>query len=84
LLSTLLSGFDVEVTSRYPLAWHCPCSKERVVRALLTLGRSELEDMLRKEGKAEVTCHFCETRYEVSGEELRALLQASESAGPSK
>lgn len=76
VMSTRLGDFEVEVTSRYPRAWHCPCSKERVMRALMTLGRGELDDMLRKDGKAEATCHFCATRYEVSGDELRELIRA--------
>ena len=65
---------ETEVFSRYPLVYQCGCSKERVVRALIALGPSELEDILIKEGKVEATCEFCMTLYVVSGEEIRALL----------
>ncbi len=68
----------LEVMSRYPLRWHCPCSKERVTRALLTLGAAELRDMVEKDGKAEASCHFCNEEYLVSGEELGALVSQLE------
>lgn len=82
LMARLLDGAELEITSRYPLSWNCPCSTERAMRALMTLGRGELDDMLRKDGKAEATCHFFETRYEVSGDELRELLRASAPTDP--
>jgi molecular chaperone Hsp33 len=74
LLKTLMPQADLEVMSRYPVSFTCSCSKDRVKRALLSMGREELEDILAKEGQAEADCHFCTTHYVVSGEELRALL----------
>jgi molecular chaperone Hsp33 len=74
LLRALVPQPDLEVMSRYPLSYTCTCSKDRVKRALLAMGREELEDVLAKEGKAEATCHFCTTHYEVSGEEIREIL----------
>jgi molecular chaperone Hsp33 len=74
LLKALVPQGDLEVMSRYPVSFTCSCSKERVKRALLSLGREELEDILAKEGQAEADCHFCTTHYVVSGEEIRGLL----------
>jgi molecular chaperone Hsp33 len=74
LLRALVPQADLEIMSRYPLRYTCTCSKDRVKRALLAMGREELEDLLAKEGKAEATCHFCTTHYEVSGEEIREML----------
>jgi molecular chaperone Hsp33 len=74
LLSKLFEGSDLELTSRYPLEWHCPCSRERVVRALVTLGAKELEGLLAEQGKAEADCHFCNAHYEIPGEELKRLI----------
>ena len=45
---------------------------------LLSLGRQELEDMMQKEHGAELTCHFCNTKYRFSEEELRRLLEEAE------
>ncbi|MBM7118999.1 Hsp33 family molecular chaperone HslO [Archangium primigenium] len=80
LLKALVPHSDLEVMSRYPVSFTCSCSKERVKRALLSLGREELEDILVKEGKAEADCHFCTTHYVISGEEIRELVAAMDPA----
>jgi molecular chaperone Hsp33 len=74
LLSEVAPWEGLEITARYPLTFSCPCSKERVSAALLSVGRAELEDILAKEGKAEVTCHFCASHHELGREELVGLL----------
>ncbi|WP_257452241.1 Hsp33 family molecular chaperone HslO [Archangium lipolyticum] len=74
LLKALVPQADLEVMSRYPISFTCSCSKDRVKRALMSMGREELEDILAKEGKAEADCHFCTTHYVVTGDEIRALL----------
>lgn len=76
VLRALLTEPDFEVMSRYPLRFGCSCSKERVKRALLAMGREELTDLLEKEGQAEATCQFCTTRYVIPGEEIREMLRA--------
>jgi molecular chaperone Hsp33 len=77
LLKALFPGPDLEVMSRFPIRYVCGCSLDRVKRALLAMGRQELQTMLAEEGKAEVTCEFCGTHYRVSGTEIQALLQPS-------
>jgi molecular chaperone Hsp33 len=76
VLRALLPEPDFEVMSRYPLRFGCSCSKDRVKRALLAMGREELQDLLEKEGQAEATCQFCTTRYVIPGEEIRGMLEA--------
>jgi molecular chaperone Hsp33 len=76
VLRALLPESEFEVMSRYPLRFGCSCSKDRVKRALLAMGREELTDLLEKEGQAEATCQFCTTRYVIPGEEIRAMLEA--------
>ncbi len=61
---------------REPL-YRCDCSRERVERALISIGRAELDDMIEEDHGAEVTCRFCDKVYRFSEEELRALLQAA-------
>lgn len=74
LLGALVPQADLEVMSRYPVSFTCGCGKERVKRALLSMGRAELEDILANEGEAKADCHFCTTHYVVSGDEIRELL----------
>lgn len=71
-----LAGEPVEVLDARDLEFRCTCSRQRVLGMLRALGSAELAEMLDQDGGAEVTCHFCNTRYEVQGEELQAMLQA--------
>ncbi|WNG14460.1 Hsp33 family molecular chaperone HslO [Cystobacter fuscus] len=80
LLKALVSQPDLEVMSRYPVSFTCSCSKDRVKRALTTLGRAELEDILATDGKAEADCHFCTMHYVITGEEIQGLLGEMEAS----
>ena len=56
------------------ISFHCPCTRRRSVSALKLLGRDELSAMLQDEGKAELTCHFCNEVYAIPGSELQELI----------
>ncbi|HJH61982.1 MAG TPA: Hsp33 family molecular chaperone HslO [Firmicutes bacterium] len=74
LLEEVLSDFRLEVLETAPVAYRCTCSRQRVSRALISLGEQELRSMIQ-EGGTELTCQFCDQRYPFSRPELEALLQ---------
>jgi molecular chaperone Hsp33 len=74
LLRQVLPGFELETLERHPVEYKCYCSRERVVKALVSLGPDELRTLIEEQGKAELTCQFCDTVYEFSREELEGLL----------
>lgn len=75
LLEHILEGFDVEITDRIPTEFYCNCSKERVERALISIGRKELNEMIQEGKPVELNCHFCNTNYEFSVEDLKEILR---------
>ena len=74
LLRAVRSDVDVEVLERTPVAYRCSCSRDRVERALISMGVEELEDLLAQQGGCELGCQFCDKVYRYSAEELRSLI----------
>lgn len=74
ILERLLAGFDPEITDSRSVAFSCDCSRERVEKALVSVGRAELADMINDGKPIELNCHFCNRNYTFSVEELKSLL----------
>lgn len=77
MLGFLLAGLDMEVTDTMPVQFFCNCDKKRVEKAVISIGRKEISDMIADEKDIEVTCHFCNTAYTFTVEELKGLLKKS-------
>ena len=75
LLRDVMSDFDLKVLETCPVSYRCYCSRERVERALISLGRDELEQMLSEQGGCQLTCQFCDAVYDFSAEDLKGLLK---------
>ncbi len=69
----VLDGLEPEVLDSLDVSYKCDCSKERVERALISLGREELIKMAEEEEKIEVCCHFCDKKYVYSKDEILSL-----------
>ena len=73
----LLLHLEPEVLKERTPVYRCDCSRERIERMLVTLGKDELTDMIDTQHGAKVDCHFCNRRYEFSEEDLKILLTAA-------
>lgn len=77
LVAPYLQGLPyTELDHDFPIAYSCPCTKERVFRALAVLGVSELEDMVEKNENADITCQMCGRPYQVTVVELEDLKES--------
>lgn len=74
LLEGWFRGLKPEVLEEAPLRYHCACSKERMERALVSLGRRELNALIEEDQGAELSCHFCHSQYPFTTDDLKALL----------
>lgn len=77
MLKALLNGFDYEITEKRSVEYRCDCSRERVERAIISLGKKEIKKIIDEDGQAELTCHFCDSVYKFDKEELTSLLNTA-------
>ena len=75
MLGVLLEGMDLEVTDTLPVGFSCNCSKDRVRKALISIGREELQSMIDDGKEIEVNCHFCNKNYNFTVDELKEMIQ---------
>ena len=68
-----LEGLEPNVLDDFEVNYKCDCSRERVKRALVSLGKEQLEDIAKDEN-TEVKCHFCDKSYNFSSDEIKALI----------
>ena len=75
LLEKVLEGFDVQIMEKTDTRFHCNCTRERVEKALISIGRKELNEMIQEGKPIEMNCHFCNTNYNFTVEELKEILR---------
>ncbi len=71
----VLEGLEPQITGNCNPSYHCDCSRERVQRAVISLGRQQLSQLIEEDHGTEVCCHFCGKKYRFSEEELKEILQ---------
>jgi molecular chaperone Hsp33 len=77
MLQSVLGDLKFLVLEEREPKFQCTCSVERVRFMISALGRDEVEDMLKRDNGAEIICHYCNEKYQISGEELQTMLNES-------
>lgn len=73
ILERIFEGADLKFLEKMPVEFKCRCSRERVERAIIGLGKGEIDAMIAEDGGAEVSCHFCNESYKFNSEDLETL-----------
>lgn len=74
IINLILGGLDPEILDKMPVRFYCNCSKERVSKALIVIGRKELDNIIEENEPIEVKCHFCNKAYNFTVDELKKLV----------
>lgn len=74
VVAQVLAGLQLQILSEDEVGYVCPCSIERMKRGIISLGKKEISDIIEEQGCAELVCHFCNTKYDLSKQDLLALL----------
>lgn len=69
----LFVDFDLEITEKIPVKFNCDCSEDRMERALISLGKEELKNIIEEDEKIETVCHFCNKKYLFEGDNLEKI-----------
>ena len=77
MLQMLLAGLDLVITEKMPCRYECNCSRERMERAIISIGKKDIEEMINDGEPIEVNCQFCGNSYHFSVEELKEMLKAA-------
>ena len=77
IIEAIAKGFAIKYLDGATYEYRCDCSYEKISRALISLGKEDLLDMIEKDGGAEITCQFCPKVYRLDKEELTALYESA-------
>ena len=75
LLRRVMSDFDLEILEKTPIEYRCYCSRDRMERALISMGTEEMESLIAEQGEAELCCQFCDNVQLFTREDLEGLLE---------
>lgn len=74
IMKRVLPGFNMQILDKVELKYKCDCSRERIEKVLISIGEHEIQSMIEEDGKAEVVCHFCNTKHQFNKDELKKLI----------
>ena len=70
-----MDGFEIELLDEYDVEYRCDCDRDRVEKALRTVGKQGLTEILEQDGKAELNCHFCDKKYRFDASDLERIIK---------
>ena len=77
MLKYVMLGFDIEILETMDVGYKCDYSKERMERAIISLGKGQIQSIIDETGEAEICCHFCDRRYTFGEEDLKKFLETA-------
>lgn len=77
ILEYVLGDFGLEIKDKQPTTFYCNCTKERVEKAIVSIGRKDIQEMINDNEPIEVNCHFCNTSYTFTVDELKDIIKRS-------
>lgn len=75
MLDKVLDGLEHEILDKIDTKFYCDCSRERVEKVVISIGKKDIQSLIEEGKPAEVHCHFCNTNYQFTTEELKSLLK---------
>ena len=69
-----LGDLNMQILEKSDIEFKCDCTRERIERVIISLGKKEIDDIIKEDGQAEIVCHFCNTKYLFNEEELTKLI----------
>ena len=73
ILEKVLEGLDLEILEKIPVGFECDCSKDKIVNALISVGKEEMDSIINDGKEIDVACHFCCKHYKFSIDELKNI-----------
>lgn len=77
MMKKLFEGYDIDIEDKIPTQFYCNCSKERVSKAVISVGKKDLQEMIQEGKPIEVNCHFCNSHYTFTVEEMEEMLKTA-------
>ncbi|MDR7870399.1 MAG: Hsp33 family molecular chaperone HslO [Tissierellaceae bacterium] len=74
IMENALGDFNMQILDRLDIEFSCDCSRDKIEKVLISLGKQEIDDIIKEDGQAEVVCHFCNTKHRFNKEELTKII----------
>jgi molecular chaperone Hsp33 len=74
IVAKIFADMEYEILDKMDIGYQCNCSKEKVTKAIISIGKKEIQEMIDDNKPIEVNCHFCNTNYVFSVDELKQML----------